>query len=38
MNTATTTTLTLNEGFFARRSLFDWLFYQGVVFVFTPTA
>ena len=26
MNTATTTTLTLHEGFFARRSVFDWLF------------
>ena len=26
MNTATTTTLTLNEGYFARRNWFDWLF------------
>ncbi|MDH0846511.1 MULTISPECIES: c-type cytochrome biogenesis protein CcsB [Delftia] len=26
MNTATTTTLTLNEGFFARRNWFDWVF------------
>ena len=26
MNTATTTTLTLNEGYFARRNGFDWLF------------
>ena len=27
MNTATTTTtLTLNEGFFARRDWFDWVF------------
>ena len=25
MNTATTTTVTLNEGFFARRNWLDWL-------------
>ena len=26
MNTATTTTLTLHEGYFSRRSIFDWVF------------
>ena len=31
MNTATTTTLTLNEGYFARRNWFDWLFAAVVV-------
>ena len=31
MNTATTTTVTLNEGFFARRNWLDWLFAAIVV-------
>ena len=31
MNTATTTTVTLNEGFFARRNWRDWLFAALVV-------
>ena len=31
MNTATTTTVTLNEGFFALRNWLDWLFAAIVV-------
>jgi hypothetical protein len=42
MNTATTTTVTLNEGFFARRNALDWVFaalvVAGGLFAFTRYA